>query len=168
MVDDDQLELTAYHEAGHVVMGVMLGAEIRSASIVADFDSEEAPRYGACELAWSMRGVADRQHAEREIRTALAGPVAEQIYVGETEIRIQRESSVDWIYAASFADKIHADKSKRTSFLFDIAEGIRDLYRRDEVWAAVASTADELLAHDELDGETLTESVQFWIRRLNW
>ncbi len=148
-------------------MGIVLGALVRSATIVADYESDDSIRYGACELAWPMKGVGARAHAEREIRTALAGPVAEQIYRGESEIRIQRESSVDWIYASTYAETFLANKSKRTEFLFSVAEEIRDLFHKDEVWAAVASTADELLAHDELDGETLSESVQFWLRRLN-
>ena len=148
-------------------MGVMLGAEIRKASIVADHDADDGIRFGACELAWPMDDVTFRQHAEREIRTALAGPVAEQIYIGEPEIRIQRESSVDWTYAAMYAEKFLSDKSSRTKLLFDVAGEIRDLYRRDDAWAAVASTADELLAHQELEGEALTESVQFWISRLS-
>ena len=148
-------------------MGVLLGARVRSASIVAEYDSDDSIRYGTCELAWPMQGVSARTHAEREIRTALAGPVAEQIYNGDAEIRIQRESSVDWIYAATYAETFLANKSKRTQFLFEIAEEIRDIYRKDEVWASVAATADELLTHEELEGEALSESIQFWLSRLS-
>ena len=103
--------------------------------------------------------------AER-FKTALAGPVAEQIYDGNApEIRITVESSSDWVYASTYAERFIRERAKRTAYLFAIAEEIRDLYRNDDVWAAVASTADELLAHEQLEGEELQDTIEFWLGR---
>ena len=158
--------LTAYHEAGHLVMGVILGAQIRSATIMAEYAEDDAIRFGSCKLAWSMERTTKRQHAERQIRTALAGPVAEQIYDGnDSVIRIRAESSMDWIYASSYAETFIDEAVKRTNFLVAVAEEIRDLFRQDDIWVAVASTADELLAHDFLEGDALQPNVEFWLGR---
>ncbi len=92
-----ELEFTAYHEAGHAIIGAMLGGRVRSVTLEPPGD-DSPERYGDTQIEWLMAGVDPRQHALRELKTALAGPAAESVYRDDyRHLRITQESSADWL-----------------------------------------------------------------------
>lgn len=75
-------ELNAYHEAGHALMAILLGGEVRSVTI--EPDNDDGPdRQGDTQVLWRRSRMSEKQFAETAIQVSLAGPVAEMIYSGE-------------------------------------------------------------------------------------
>src|SRR5262245_58577072 len=72
-------ERTAYHEAGHAVMALVLGRPVDHVSIRAD-----AVRLGHCEFRKPVFRPSE-DWLEREMLISLAGPAAESIFAGEYE-----------------------------------------------------------------------------------
>lgn len=165
MSDDD---ITAYHESGHAVMAVHLGGVVNSMSLrpesTVDWD-DAFPRHGDTVVAWP-RNVSPKQHAIREAHTALAGPVSETIYTGDNPLEmIHAESAADWHMATQHAMSLFPTQDNAVAFIVDSIDQLNTLLRGDEVWAAVAALADELLVHDQLESEQIHDTVGFWLRR---
>ena len=74
------LELTAYHEAGHAVAAVALGARVRLITLEPEAPDEGRPRMGETQVVWTPGKFSDREARERGVQVALAGPVAEMLY----------------------------------------------------------------------------------------
>ncbi len=75
----DETEITAYHEAGHAIMGLVCGARILRLSI--EPNNEHGPkRFGESIVQWP-RGATSMSYVF-ETRVSLAGPVAEMTYTG--------------------------------------------------------------------------------------
>ena len=86
--EHDELQRTAYHEAGHCVMAVLCGAVAQHASIA----PEEDNFYGRVDIQWP-----DRRSLDDELSVILAGPVAEMIYRAEPlHPGLVAEWSLDW------------------------------------------------------------------------
>ncbi len=160
----DCYEITAYHEAGHAVMASLLGGQVRQVTIVPD-DEEELGLSGDTQVAWDMRGIGRREHAVREMKTLLAGPVVESIYLADPDpFRVTGSSSLDWLAASEFAATIISRRDARKDYLHHMTAELWDFFRRDQPWSVVAAVADELQAHESLDNESLQEVVGFWLR----
>ena len=69
-------ELTAYHEAGHALMALLLGGKVRLVTI--EPDNDDGPdRQGDTQVLWRRSGISDKEFAEKAVQVSLAGPVAE-------------------------------------------------------------------------------------------
>lgn len=151
--------LTAYHEAGHAVIGTLLGGAVTYATIDG---SEEGDRYGGVEIRWD-RGT----KPEQKILTILAGPVAEMIYRSEPlHPALVPEWSDDWKQAWELIPSPNLSPESRTRYLEAI---IRKLHKRlssDDCWAAIAAVSDLLLAHDSIEQEEIEEEIGQWIASL--
>lgn len=76
------LKATAYHEAGHAVMAMVLGRAIQKVTIVPGQTHLGAQRLGACHLQkGKSRGSGD--YLEDEVMILLAGMVAESQITGQ-------------------------------------------------------------------------------------
>tara|TARA_R110002073_G_scaffold2801_17_gene17973 strand:+ start:23888 stop:24085 length:198 start_codon:yes stop_codon:yes gene_type:complete len=51
-LNDDDETLTAYHEAGHVVVGYLLGAQIEEVRLDSMIDDDLPRRFGDCLVNW--------------------------------------------------------------------------------------------------------------------
>ena len=71
-----QRRITAYHEAGHAVMALILGRQIHKITIAPGQMQTGGVRLGACQIQ-RRRGRAARESIEDEILFLLAGMVAE-------------------------------------------------------------------------------------------
>ena len=67
MEDDDSDELTAYHEAGHVVMALLTGARVPHVTISPDRDDGPA-RFGDTSVLWPSDQYGQRELAQAMIR----------------------------------------------------------------------------------------------------
>jgi ATP-dependent Zn protease len=157
-------EIVAYHEAGHVFMAFFVGARIRYVTI--DPDRDDGPeRYGDTQVLWQRSRYAPRELAEKEVQVALAGPVAEMIHSGDPfHPGFVAEWSADWQAAWNSAEVLASDEQKRMRYLEQTSIQLHRLLSRDDHWAALAAVVDNLLAHERLEEEEITEILQAWLR----
>lgn len=136
-------EHTAYHEAGHAVIALRLGYEVRKVTI--------KPRQGVLGKAY----IRNRTSPD-DIRIDLAGALAEAL-VNPNDEQIQLGSHSDWRNARRSTSEFVA-----LGFIGDQEEGIlihellqetRALVRRDA--KVIARVAEALLHHETLTGEDI-------------
>lgn len=156
------MEETAYHEAGHVLMAILLGGRVPHATIEPDRD-DGPERYGDVRVLWSRKRMSDREFAEKLVLTALAGPVAEMIYTGDPyHPGFVAEWASDWQQAFEVGAAVVLDERKRIMWLEDRIRYAYQLFDQ-KYWPAVAALADELGAHETLEEEQILEAVEPWI-----
>ena len=153
--------LTAYHEAGHAVMAILMGGHVNRVSI--EPPNDDGPdRYGETITTWPM--MSDSQRFAYEICVSLAGPIAESLYSGcDERIETVAEWQMDWLTAFRSASKISTNSKTADKLLNDCQTKIRHHFDQANAWAAVAALADELLAHETIEHEQVEEVVAFWL-----
>ena len=162
---DDEETFTAYHEAGHAVIGYVLGAQIESVGMYAEADEWLPERFGDCRVNWGRVRVDCDWQAQREILTMLAGPVAEMIYRGEAiHPATFAPWQHDWQWAWERSSRMFRDPQRRMPFLNAVIISLRQHLNDELCWAAVAAVSDELLAHEYLDADQLADTLSFWIQ----
>ena len=158
------MEITAYHEAGHVFMAIYLGARVRSVTIEPDRD-DGPDRFGDAQVEWDLGHFTPREVYEKSVLVALAGPVAEMIHRGEPyHPGFVAEWAADWREAWEAAAGVVPDQRQRLAYLEQATSQLYRLLNRDNNWAALAAVTDELLAHEILEGEAVEEIVGQWLR----
>ncbi len=158
---ESETELTLYHEAGHCVMAVLFGAEVERATVA----PEEDGFHGIVDIRWSSSAsIAD------QLYVALAGPVAELIYRGETfepylvgQWGLVPEWVQDWQQAWSLARRLKRSDHDCIRLIVGIACQLHDWFQRDNWWSAIAAVSDMLDAHEEIDHEAVEYEVKNWI-----
>jgi len=155
-------EITAWHEAGHAVVAVMLGGVVDSVSI----EVPDAEAAGFTGVFW--RNASDtRSQCINDIHVALAGPIAEMIFVGDYDyLRIKQEHAVDWEVVASSVQRMGIDAPTAQRLLASIATDLYGRLRKDEVWSAVADVAERLELDGTIDGDTVNDLAGFWLRQI--
>ena len=160
---EEETEFTAYHEAGHAVVGYALGGKIDRIQLGGEADDNLPERFGDCQINWGRVGADCDWQLERELLTIMAGPVAEMIYRGEKLHPAYFEPwKLDWQQAWARCGHI-PDPHRRTLFLENLVQHLHEKLSLDNNWAAIAAVADELLAHEYLEQEQLDDALQFWI-----
>lgn len=158
-------EISAYHEAGHAFVAIYVGARVRAVTIEPDRDDGPA-RYADIQIEWPLDRFTRREFLERSVWVALAGPVAEMIYRGETyHPREVVEWAADWHMAWEAAAPLAPSKQRRLAYLEKAIEQLKALLNQELSWAALAEIADQLLAHDRLEGDEVEDLVRPWLRR---
>lgn len=158
-------ETTAYHEAGHAVMAIGVGARVLSLSVAPDWD-DGPQRYGDATVAWPQRRWPEKELIEKQILVALAGPAVETLYEGEPlHPGFVPEWAQDWRQAWELAANLAPEPALRTHYLEQVTIQLKAFFDEDGHWAAVAAVADELLAHERIEEEELTEIVAMWLAR---
>lgn len=155
-------ELTAYHEAGHALMAALLGGHVRQMTI--DPDNDDGPlRTGDTQVVW-RRGLSEKEFALKAVQVSLAGPVAEMLYSGDPyHPGMVAEWSGDWRDAWEQASQFHPEARARMDFLEQISIQLYHQLNGDDLWPALAALADNLLAHETLDREQITEVLSGWL-----
>lgn len=156
-------ELIAYHEAGHALMAVLQGGQVRLVTI--EPDNDDGPdRQGDTQVLWHRSGMSDKEFAKKTVQVSLAGPVAEMIYSGNPyHPGLVAEWAADWREAWEAAVPLHADERARLKYLEQVSIQLYHRLKKDDLWAALASLADHLLAHETLEGEQVEEIVGGWL-----
>lgn len=163
-LDDDET-LTAYHEAGHAVVGFVLGGQIESVGLYAEADDWLPERFGDCHVNWGRVDPNGDWQIQRELLTILAGPVAEMIYREEKLHPATYEPwQHDWYWAWQRCERMIPDPHRRAAFLETTLLWLHRQLSDQLCWAAIAAVSDELLAHEYLDAEQLADTLSFWIR----
>ena len=155
--------MTAYHEAGHAFIATQAGARVVSLTIAPDHD-DGPQRYGETRIEWPLGQFSQADLAAKAVLVALAGPVAEMIHRGEPyHPGVVPEWVADWQEAWSQASAIVPDERKRLAYLERRTLELYQVLNRDDYWAALAAIVDNLLAHEYLEGEEVSEIVEAWV-----
>lgn len=160
---DDEETLTAYHEAGHAVIGFALGGVVESVQLGGEHEDSGVRQYGDCRIAWSSIGKNLGDHLQREILTTLAGPAAEMVYSG---IPLEFQNIKPWkqdLDSAWLMCSRIPSVDQKVAILTQLLEQLQIIIRSDRCWPAVAALADALLAHEFLEEEAVEEIISFWI-----
>ncbi|EAQ80126.1 M50 family metallopeptidase [Blastopirellula marina] len=161
-MDDDE-ETIAYHESGHAFMAVLVGARVRRLTIEPE-DDDGPQRFGDAQIEWRLSQFTAKQRQEKMVLVALAGPVAEMLYSGEPyHPGHVAEWAPDWAAAWEAATPLFRDEKKRLRYLEDATRQLHSLLDAENHWAALAAIADNLAAHETLNGEQIEEIVAGWI-----
>lgn len=159
---------TAYHEAGHAIVGCALGAQIESVSLsqASSFDETDdglPRRFGDCIVNWGQVDPDHRWQQQRELLTILAGPVAEWIYRGEdADETIAASWASDWECAHACVQRLVTGREQQIRLLQSTVSRLQQLVAGEPVWPAVAALADELMIGDPVDADRVAELVRFW------
>jgi hypothetical protein len=156
-------ELIAYHEAGHALMALLLGGEVRLVTI--EPDNDDGPnREGDTQVLWRRSTIGEREFAKTAVRVSLAGPVAEMIYSGDPyHPGLVAEWAADWRDAWEAAVPLHPGERQRLAYLEQVSIQLYHHFRDESLWAAIAALADNLLAHETLEHEQVAEIVGPWL-----
>ena len=156
-------ELSAYHEAGHAFMAILVGARVRSVTIDPDWD-DGPKRYADIQVEWPIGDFTDRELSQKAVQVALAGPVAEMLHTGDPfHPGMVPEWASDWDVAWKSAEPLFPDERKRLAYLEDTSIQLYRLMDRSDNWAALAAVVDNLLAHETLDGEAVDGIIREWL-----
>lgn len=159
----DVSQITAYHEAGHALMAITVGARVRMVTIDPDWD-DGPQRYGDAQIEWPVTEFTDRELCEKSILVALAGPVAEMIHSGDPfHPGFVAEWAGDWSAAWRLAAALYKNEKRRLTYLEHTTMQLYQALKRDDHWAALAAIVDHLLAHETLEGEQVQEIVESWL-----
>ena len=154
-------ELTAWHEAGHALAALVVGAKVHSVSIAPD-DDDGPRRFGDTVIHWSRRRFAGKRLAVELCRVALAGPVAEMLYSGRPfHPGTVSEWSQDWL-AALEAMNFIPERQRRMALLEQTTIDLYERFSDDFHWQAISAIAEQLLAHEILDEELLQDAIGPW------
>lgn len=170
---DEDETVTAYHEAGHAVVGCALGARIDSVSLsqASQFDDGDdglPRRFGDCLVNWGRVDPDQAWQQQRELLTILAGPVSEMTYRDEDLAEMEQAAAMtvawamDWQQAQRCAAALHRDPRKQIRILRTAVARLKVVIAHPPVWPAIAALADELMIGDEIDGDRVAELVRFW------
>ncbi len=165
--DDEDIN-TAYHEAGHAIIGCALGAQIQSvslsqASAYDDSDDGLPRRFGDCIVNWGRVDPDHRWQHQRELLTILAGPVAEWVYRGKGDDEIDPASwELDWQHAQHYAQRLDVRPKNQLQILRNVVERLQFVIAREPAWPAIAALADELMLGDVIEAEHVAELIRFW------
>ena len=157
-------EISAFHEAGHAFMAVYLGAHVRSITIEPDWD-DGPERFGDAQIEWPLGKFSRRELSEKMVMVALAGPVAEMIHSGESyHPGFVAEWASDWSEAWQAAAALHAEEKRRLKYLEQVTTQLYQTIDREDHWAALAAIADNLIAHETLEGEQVGDIMGQWLQ----
>jgi len=157
------MELTAYHEAGHALIAHYLGGRVQRVSIETEWD-EDLRHEGDTEVLWPAGRMTGSEFREAGVLVALAGPVAEMLYSGEPyHPALVAEWANDWDEATRLASEFIPTDELRMKYLETQTRRLWKLLDDEPLWSALAALSDELLAHETLDGEQVTETLSVWL-----
>lgn len=164
-MDEDDI-LTAYHEAGHAVVGFALGGTVESIQIGGEHDVVGVRQFGDCRIAWRSTVQSDRIHLQRELLTILAGPAAEIVYAGRSlDLEMlktwKQDLDLAWILAEKMTPRLH----EKQQLMSEALQQLQSIIRTEKCWSAVAAVADALLAHEFLEESEVEEVLRFWMER---
>lgn len=163
---DEDETATAWHEAGHAVVGFALGGKIESVQLGGEADDYLPERFGDCVVNWGPVLEDSDWHRQREVMTVLAGPAGEMLHLQQLfDPRTMPPWQYDWQLAIKLAEDLVPDLSRRVPWLGAVLNELYQRMNQEPVRSAVAAVADELLTHEYLESDQLEETIGFWLRR---
>ena len=141
----------AWHEAGHALAAHLCGGTVREVTLESELDD-----YGG-HVAVEWRPAGREESARRSLTVALAGPIAELVFVGDDALDDPDAASAwraDWAEAESQLAQLSDDAEERTAPRRRAVSELRRSFESADGYERLARIADALDAHETLD-ETL-------------
>lgn len=158
----DRLEPIAYHEAGHVVVGRLMGLPALDSDLLRDDDGGNGHTHFAYPRPWfqprpGALTPAERDFVERLLTTFMAGFAAESRF-GHHD---PEGSGYDVDQAArQWVGYVASNQADREAALHGYVERAEALLARPEVWQAVEAVASALLERQRIEGATAAAIVE--------
>jgi ATP-dependent Zn protease len=149
--DVDPRWATAYHEAGHCVVGLVTGAEPTKASVVAG-DNFEGWTWFDDDVESLLIDDPPREASEWYIIRAFAGPMAEHRYTG---VDTAPGACDDYAHVDELLMRLTAETDHLNAALVARTEAILT-----EHWQAVERVAATLAEHLTVDGEEIRTAAR--------
>lgn len=139
----DQKTLTAYHEAGHAVMALLMGRSVQKVSIIPSQN-----RLGVCKMQKGrVKQVQDKLEAEMLI--LLAGMAAEGRRAGKYNIA---GASQDLHMVEKLAMSRSGNARQAEKLIHKTLDKTQHLLSNKGTWKAVKIIAEELLENESISG----------------
>lgn len=139
----DQTTLTAYHEAGHAVMALLMGRSVQKVSIIPSQN-----RLGACSIQ-KGRAKQVKDKLEAEMMILLAGMAAEGRKSGHYNIE---GASQDLRGVEKLAMARAGNARQATKLIHKTLDKTQHLLSNKATWKAVKVIAEELEKHEAISG----------------
>ena len=145
---------TAFHEAGHAVVALILGRPVHRVTILPDRD-----HLGQCEFRKGQIKATD-DWLEREMLIALAGLAAEACHTGKYA---WGHSSRDILYAQNLAIQ-RAGEKRADKLTRRVLSKVEHLLSDAGHWRAVTLIAEELMKTGVISGRAATHFFEMGLR----
>ncbi|MBK1825396.1 M50 family metallopeptidase [Haloferula rosea] len=140
---DDRRILTAYHEAGHAVMALLMGRTIQKVSIIPSQN-----RLGSCTIQ-KGRAKQVQDKLEADMLILLAGMAAE----GKKSGRYNVQGAGQDLQAVERLAMARSGNSRQAAkLLHKMLDKTQHLLADNANWAGVKVIANELMEHESISG----------------
>ena len=147
---EDQRTLTAYHEAGHAVMALLMGRSVQKVSIIPSQN-----RLGTCTMK-KGRAKQVQDKLEAEILILLAGMAAEGRKSGRYNVQ---GATQDLRMVEKLAMTRSGNPRQATKLVHKLLDKTQHLLSNKSTWTAVKVIADELIEHESISGRAATHHL---------
>src|SRR5712692_2037262 len=145
-------KVVRYHEAGHAVIGELLGVPLRWTAII-----DQGPGQRVLGRTERMRGAFEAASLETRIKTKLAGGLAEEILLGS---RSPGGALHDDESIAELLKELEPDEKGREAVRSRLEADVRVLLEEPRNRALVEAAAEHLGLWSELTGVGLREIMK--------
>ncbi len=139
----NQRILTAFHEAGHAVIAIVVGRSVNKVSIVPGGN-----RLGACKMS-KGRKKASQDALEADLLILLAGLAAEGRKSGRYNLQ---GAAQDLMNAEKLALSRAGNSRQAEKIIKRTLDKVHHLFDQSANWAATKSIAEALLKSEEISG----------------
>jgi len=150
-----ELLATAYHEAGHAVMAMVLGRNIQKVTIKSGQIQTGGVRLGVCELG-PGRSRSSQDVIEDEVMILLAGMVAESKFTGHY---CERGAAQDLRYVAAMLRDRGGSESQQQRIQRRILDKTEHILNEPAHCRAIAQVAKELIQRTTISGRSVRHIV---------
>jgi cell division protease FtsH len=162
IVSESKRELVAYHEAGHALMGILLGDydSVKKISIVPRGDSGGVTYFEPSEDRVD-NGLYTREYLENRLMVTLGGRIAEELKYGT--LKITTGASQDFRQATALATQMV------TEYGFNQTIGplnVMDNIIGDALSADIACEVKDLIEHSYSEGMELLRQNELYLDRI--
>jgi hypothetical protein len=144
-------ELTAYHEAGHAVMALLMGRSVQKVSIIPSQN-----RLGAVTMQ-KGRSKQVQDKLEAEMLILLAGMAAEGRISGQYNLQ---GAAQDLRMTEKLAMSRAGNARQATKLIHKMLDKTQHLLTSKGTWAAVKAIAKELLEHESISGRAAKHHLE--------
>ena len=144
-------KLTAYHEAGHAVMALLMGRSVQKVSIIPSQN-----RLGAVTIQ-KGRSKQVQDKLEAEMLILLAGMAAEAKISGQYNLQ---GASQDLRLAEKLAMSRAGNTRQATKFIHKMLDKTQHLLSKKYTWAAVKAIAKELQMSEYISGRAAKHHLE--------
>ena len=161
MTNIDQLRIRAYHEAGHAVMAYLAGEPVTTYSLNTEDTISSIPTTSQIFLEFEGE-IADpwnyqlRKKIEAKVMIDLAGQIAEEKYIGKTQLPVYNDD----YESVNMLSRIAESEEELQAYYDWLFIRTEKLISFGINWSLIKVVADELFENKELSGPQVIEIIE--------